>query len=327
MSKPFVITPGEPAGIGPDLVIQAAQSARSTEWLVVADPDLLVERAAVLGLPFKVSTSEKITHKAGELSVLAVGLSTAVTAGTLDCRNAAYVLKTLDVAIEGCLKGDFSALITGPVQKSVINDAGVSFSGHTNYLADACNSKNVVMMLAAGDMRVALATVHIPLAQVASNITIKGLTDTINVVHAAMRHQFGFSRPRILVCGLNPHAGEYGHLGREEIDVIQPVIETLALQGMSITGPYPADTVFTPNVLAQGDVVVTMYHDQGLPVLKYKGFGSAVNITLGLPIIRTSVDHGTALDIAGSGMANTASLMQAINTAGTLVAHGSQSAA
>lgn len=327
MSNTLVITPGEPAGIGPDLVIQAAQSVRTADWLVIADPDLLVERAELLGLKLNISTSASISHKPGELSVIPVKLPAAVTAGVLNCRNSAYVLATLDVAIEGCLKGKFAALVTGPVQKSVINDAGVAFSGHTNYLAKACGSENVVMMLAAGDLRVALATVHISLAQVPSNITIKGLTETISVVHSAMLNQFGIHNPRILVCGLNPHAGEYGHMGREEIDVIQPVVDILSRQGMSVFGPYPADTVFTPDVLAQGDVVIAMYHDQGLPVLKYKGFGSAVNITLGLPIIRTSVDHGTALDIAGSGKANIASLLQALETASTLVEYGSQSAA
>jgi 4-hydroxythreonine-4-phosphate dehydrogenase len=325
--RPLVLTPGEPAGIGPDLVIQLAQSNRNADWLVIADPDLLMQRADILGLKLNISTSANLTRKACELSVLPVHLSASVTAGVLDVRNAAYVLATLDLAVEGCLNGDYSALVTGPVQKSVINDAGVDFTGHTDYLARACNCDNVVMMLATGDLRVALATVHIPLARVSVSLTIPGLSSTLGIVHAAMRDQFGINNPRILVCGLNPHAGEQGHLGREEIEVIQPVIETLSKQGMSVTGPYPADTVFTPNMLAQGDVVVAMYHDQGLPVLKYKGFGSAVNITLGLPLIRTSVDHGTALDIAGSGSASSASLIQALNIASSLVAHGSQSAA
>lgn len=325
--RPLVLTPGEPAGIGPDLVIQLAQSNRNADWLVIADPDLLMQRADILGLKLNISTSASLTRKACELSVLPVHLSAPVTAGVLDVRNAAYVLATLDLAVEGCLNGDYSALVTGPVQKSVINDAGVDFTGHTDYLARACNCDNVVMMLATGDLRVALATVHIPLARVSVSLTIPGLSSTLGIVHAAMRDQFGINNPRILVCGLNPHAGEHGHLGREEIEVIQPVIETLSKQGMSVTGPYPADTVFTPNMLAQGDVVVAMYHDQGLPVLKYKGFGSAVNITLGLPLIRTSVDHGTALDIAGSGSASSASLIQALNIASSLVAHGSQSAA
>ncbi len=327
MTRPLAITPGEPAGIGPDLVIQLAQSKRNTDWLVIADPELLGQRANILGLKLHISMGAGVTREAGELSMVPVPLSVPVTAGVLDKRNSAYVLATLDLAVEGCLSGDYSALVTGPVQKSVISDAGVDFTGHTDYLARACNCENVVMMLAAGDLRVALATVHIPLARVSASLTINGLRDTLRIVHAALRDQFGISNPRILVCGLNPHAGEQGHLGREEIEVIQPVIKALSTQGMSVSGPYPADTVFTPNMLAQGDVVVAMYHDQGLPVLKYKGFGSAVNITLGLPLIRTSVDHGTALDLAGSGSASSASLSQALGMAGTLVAHGSQSTA
>lgn len=325
VSSVLAITPGEPAGIGPDLVIQLAQRQRTEKWRVIADPALLAERAELLGLPLHVSTAEAVSCKAGELSVLPVRMSAAAVAGELNVRNASYVLETLKVAVDGCLRGVFAALVTGPVQKSIINDAGVPFTGHTEYLADACNVPDVVMMLAANKLRVALATVHIPLAEVSANITYAGLTTSLNIIYEAMKTQFGVREPRILVCGLNPHAGESGHLGREEIEVITPVCEAFLERGVQIIGPLPADTLFTEHVLRKGDVVLAMYHDQGLPVLKHQGFGRAVNITLGLPMIRTSVDHGTALDLAGTGKANMGSLCAAMDMALELATHAAQS--
>ncbi|MBV1905955.1 MAG: 4-hydroxythreonine-4-phosphate dehydrogenase PdxA [Pseudomonadales bacterium] len=327
MSTVLAITAGEPAGIGPDLVVQLAQLERSAYIQVIADPEVLQQRASLLGLPLTLLNEREITRSAGHLSVHPISVATSVVPGELNKQNAKYVLETLNAAIQGCLDGQYSALVTGPVQKSVINDAGVPFTGHTEYLAAACKVQHVVMLLVANNLRVALATVHIPLAEVSENITSEGLTRTLHILHAAMIKQFGITSPRILVTGLNPHAGESGYLGREEIDVIHPVCEALMQQGMNVVGPLPADTLFTPAVLEQGDVVLAMYHDQGLPVLKHQGFGKAVNITLGLPIIRTSVDHGTALDLAGTGQANVGSLNAAMALAQELVIHASQSQA
>lgn len=239
--------------------------------------------------------------------------------GKLDVRNGPYILHTLDAAIEGCLRAEFAALVTGPVQKSVINDAGIPFSGHTEYLAEKTHTDKVVMMLATEGLRVALATTHLPLKDVAAAITHEELTQVSNILYLAMQQQFGIANPRILVCGLNPHAGEGGHMGREEIDVITPVLAAQRAQGREFIGPLPADTLFTPKYLAHADAVLAMYHDQGLPVLKYKGFGQAVNVTLGLPIIRTSVDHGTALDLAASGKADLGSLRTALAYAQQMV--------
>ena len=312
----IALTPGEPAGIGPDLVIALAQQAQPHEIVAIADPQLLQARAQQLNLSLRlreVNPQEPPRPGvAGELAVLPVALADQVIPGTLNVKNAPYILQTLDVAIDGCLSGNFAALVTGPVQKSVINDAGIPFSGHTEYLADKTRTPKVVMMLATEGLRVALATTHLPLKDVAAAITRDELTQVTEILHRDMQLQFGIKEPRILVCGLNPHAGEGGHLGREEIDVIEPVLNKLRTGGMDLIGPLPADTLFTPKYLNNADAVLTMYHDQGLPVLKYKGFGQAVNVTLGLPIIRTSVDHGTALDLAATGKADLGSLRTAL---------------
>jgi len=314
----IAVTPGEPAGIGPDLVVSMSQQALPYQLVAIADPDLLAERARSLGLPLTIKpwqASDSAPSKAQEITVLPVPLITSANPGVLNADNAAYVLKTLDKAIDGCQSGMFQAMVTGPVQKSVINDAGIPFSGHTEYLAEKTQTDQVVMMLATEGLRVALVTTHLPLAQVPAAITSELLRDIIHITHNDLQHVFGIQKPRILVCGLNPHAGEDGHMGREEIDIIEPVLRHFTDQGMQLIGPLPADTLFTPKHLEQADAVLAMYHDQGLPVLKHKGFGKAVNITLGLPIIRTSVDHGTALDLAASGKADLGSLQTALSYA------------
>ncbi|MCW9058458.1 MAG: 4-hydroxythreonine-4-phosphate dehydrogenase PdxA [Gammaproteobacteria bacterium] len=319
MTLRLALTPGEPAGIGPDLCILLARQAQAEELVVIADPDLLLARAAELGLPLKIlpfnPDQPPAPTPAGQLRVLPVALRSPVHSGRLDPANAAYVLETLDAAIAGCRDGRFAGLVTGPVHKGIINDAGIPFSGHTEYLAERTGSAQVVMMLAAPGLRVALATTHLPLRAVSDAITVEGLQQVVRVLHQDLRTRFGISSPRILVCGLNPHAGEAGHLGREEIEIIAPALEALRTEGLQLYGPLPADTLFTPRYLEQADAVLAMYHDQGLPVLKHHGFGQAVNITLGLPIIRTSVDHGTALELAGSGRAEVGSLQAAIATA------------
>jgi len=319
----IALTPGEPAGIGPDLVITLAQQAQQHEIVAIADPALLQARAAELGLAIRlrhVNLTEPPTPlAAGELAVFPVALAEPAQAGVLNVNNAHYILKTLDVAIEGCVNGHFAALVTGPVHKSVINDAGVEFSGHTEYLAEKTATEKVVMMLATEGLRVALATTHLPLKDVAAAINTKELAQVLRILHRDMQVQFGIAQPRILVCGLNPHAGEGGHLGREEIEIIEPLLTQLRDEGMNLQGPLPADTLFTPKYLDHADAVLAMYHDQGLPVLKYKGFGQAVNITLGLPIIRTSVDHGTALDLAATGKADLGSLRTALAYALSMV--------
>lgn len=314
----LAITPGEPAGVGPELLVRYAQNPPTdTELVAVCDPELLTKTAAALQLPLKLQPVGSNPHRTGNgsLSVCAVALAAASEFGRLDTANAPYVLQTLERAAHGCLNNEFDALITGPVHKGIINDAGVAFSGHTEFFAEYSGNLPVVMMLATEGLRVALATTHLPLSEVSKAITQPGLTQTLNILHTDLRFKFGIAKPRILVCGLNPHAGEGGHLGMEEINTIQPVLATLRSQGMDLVGPLPADTLFTPHHLDGADAVLAMYHDQGLPVLKYKGFGNAVNITLGLPFIRTSVDHGTALDIAGSGSAHLGSLNTAIRTA------------
>lgn len=312
----IALTPGEPAGIGPDLVIALAQQAQQHEIVAIADPDLLRTRAQQLNLPLRlrdINVQDKPRpNAAGEVAILPVALAEPAIPGKLNVKNAHYILQTLDAAIDGCMQGYFSALVTGPVQKSVINDAGIAFSGHTEYLADKTRTPKVVMMLATEGLRVALATTHLPLKDVAAAITRDELTQVTEILQRDMQLQFGIKAPRILVCGLNPHAGEGGHLGREEIDVIEPVLTGLRARGMNLIGPLPADTLFTPKYLDKADAVLAMYHDQGLPVLKYKGFGQAVNVTLGLPIIRTSVDHGTALDLAATGKADLGSLRTAL---------------
>lgn len=315
----LAITPGEPAGIGPDITIQIAQQPQQTALVAIASPALLKERAALLGLPIKlhpfVPGQSHPPLPAGELYICAVELTTTVEPGKLSTTNADYVLATLRRAAQGCVDGEFSAMVTAPVHKGIINDAGFPFSGHTEFLADYTNTELVVMMLATKGLRVALATTHLPLADVPAAITEDSLTRVIRILQADMVSKFGIAKPRILVCGLNPHAGEGGYLGREEIETIEPTLEKLRAENINLIGPLPADTLFTPKYLEQADAVLAMYHDQGLPVLKHLGFGNAVNITLGLPIIRTSVDHGTALDLAGTGTANAGSLQTAIDYA------------
>ena len=315
----IAITPGEPGGIGPDLVIQAAEQDRSQGGVVVADAKMLEERAQLLDLPLSINEYlESPSTQAGVLTVLNTPLAESVRAGELCVNNAKGTLHALDRAISGCLEGRFAALVTGPMQKSVIMDAGFAFSGHTEHLAERSGVDDVVMMLATGAMRVALATTHLPLHAVPGALTQTLLERRLRILHHAMQRQFGLATPRLLVCGLNPHAGESGHMGREEIDVITPVCEKLCAEGLLIRGPLPADTLFTPQYLNDADAVMAMFHDQGLPVLKYSGFGSAVNITLGLPFIRTSVDHGTALDLAGTGQANLGSFLAALSAANTM---------
>lgn len=312
----LALTPGEPAGIGPDLVVTLAQEAQPHEIVAIADPELLKARAQMLGLPLRlrnINPADKPSPSvAGELAVWPVAMAVPAQPGVLNIANAPYILRTLDTAIAGCSRGDFAALVTGPVHKSVINDAGIAFSGHTEYLADKTATEKVVMMLATKGLRVALATTHLPLREVADAINALELTQVIRILHCDLQTQFGIAKPRIYVCGLNPHAGEGGHLGHEEIDVIEPVLKQLRGEGLDLVGPLPADTLFTPKYLDNADAVLAMYHDQGLPVLKYKGFGQAVNVTLGLPLIRTSVDHGTALDLAATGKADLGSLRTAL---------------
>ncbi len=290
--------------------------------VAIADPDLLRARAQALGLDISLSeldpgATPKI-RAAGHLAIQPVPLRHPARAGELDPANAPYVLETLREAVEGCQKNIFQAMVTGPVQKSVINDAGIAFTGHTEFLAEACGASQVVMMLATRQLRVALATTHLPLRDIPDAITPELLTSTLNILHADLRDKFGIPSPRIAVLGVNPHAGESGHMGREEIDTLIPVMQALRGEGMDLTGPLPADTAFNPKVLDNSDAVFAMYHDQGLPVLKYAGFGEAINITLGLPLVRTSVDHGTALELAGSGEADCRSLEQAILIASEL---------
>jgi len=311
----LALTPGEPAGVGPDLVVRLAQQAQAAELVAIADPDLLAARAQALGLELALSPFDpdapSAASRPGELKVQAVSLAAPVHPGTLDPRNAGYVLETLTQACDGCLEGRFDALVTAPVHKAVINEAGVHFTGHTEFLAERCGSEPV-MMLATPGLRVALVTTHLPLSQVSAAITRPHLVEVIEILNRDLRQRFGIARPRILVCGLNPHAGEGGHLGREEIEVIEPVLADLRGRGMNLIGPLPADTAFVPKRLTEADAVLAMYHDQGLPVLKRLGFGQAANITLGLPIIRTSVDHGTALDLAGTDRADLGSLETAL---------------
>lgn len=325
----IVITPGEPAGIGPDLCIQLAREpGTDNERIVIADPLLLLERAAQVGLrlllnPFDPAAPRRASP-ANTLSIIPVSLRAPTVPGQLNVANADYVLETLQTAVSVCLKGDADAMVTGPVQKSIINDAGYPFTGHTEFLADLCGVELTVMMLATPGLRVALATTHLPLAQVPAAITAPLLRNIIRILDADLRHRFGIARPAILVCGLNPHAGEGGHLGREEIEIIEPVLHEMRALGVNLIGPLPADTLFTAKYLDHADAVLSMYHDQGLPVLKFKGFGNASNITLGLPIIRTSVDHGTALDLAGTGKASLGSLQEAIATAQLMARHTRQ---
>ena len=320
----LAITAGEPAGIGPDLCLMLAQQPASCERVVIADPQLLEQRAAQLGLRVELQPFDPdalpAAQAAGQLSVLPVSLAAECRPGELNRANAAYVLDTLRLAGAGALNGTFDAIVTAPVHKGIINDAGVPFSGHTEFFAEQTATEQVVMMLACPGLRVALATTHLPLRQVADAITGPLIERVMRILHNDLLSKFGIATPRILVCGLNPHAGEDGHLGREELDIIIPALERLRAEGMHLIGPLPADTLFTPKHLDQADAVLAMYHDQGLSVLKHKGFGNAVNITLGMPIIRTSVDHGTALDLAGTGQANPGSLQVALDTAIQMIA-------
>ena len=319
----LAVTAGEPAGIGADLCLMMAKKSFPAQLVVVADPELLDQRAKALHLEIKLIQFDPVDHSPAEpgcLLVAPIHLAAPVIAGQVNPENSHYVLKTLEFAAQGCVDGTFDAMVTAPVHKEVINTAGVPFSGHTEFLAEQTNTSKVVMMLATKGLRVALATTHLPLSEVPAAITPDSLTQVIHILHKEMRVKFGIHQPHILVCGLNPHAGEGGHLGMEEIQTIIPVLEQCRSQGMNLTGPLPADTLFNPTLLNSADAVLAMYHDQGLPVLKFKGFGKAVNITLGLPIIRTSVDHGTALDLAGTGKADPGSLYTAINTALAMIA-------
>lgn len=315
----LVVSAGEPAGIGPELCLWLATQSFDAEITVLADRDALAARAQSSALIAGQSIEfldgpAKQAQQAGQLAVIHHALASECEPGQLNTANAAQVLSLLDTAMLGCANGQFDALVTAPLQKSVINDAGISFSGHTEYLADFFQAQTV-MMLTAGSLRVALATTHLPLAEVPLAITKVGLTEHLSILHSELQRKFGLSQPRILVAGLNPHAGESGHLGREEIEVIEPVLKHLRAQGMNLIGPLPADTLFLPKYLAEADAVFAMYHDQGLPVLKHAGFGEAVNITLGLPIIRTSVDHGTALDLVNSPKIDSGSMKAAILSA------------
>ena len=319
-AKRFALTPGEPAGIGPDLCLLLARDSQPHALIAIASIELMRVRAAELGLDITLIevTPDRWPDQpaaAGSLYVWDTPLASPVMSGQLTAANAPYVLTTLQRAGNGCMDGSFAGMITAPVHKGVINEAGIPFSGHTEFLAELTGTEQVVMMLATRGLRVALVTTHLPLKDVAAAITAERLQRVTRILHADLVSKFGIARPRILVCGLNPHAGEGGHLGREEIEVIEPALEALRHEGIDLVGPLPADTLFTPKHLDNCDAVLAMYHDQGLPVLKYKGFGAAVNVTLGLPIVRTSVDHGTALDLAGTGQVDTGSLQVALETA------------
>ena len=317
MTLNLALTPGEPSGVGPDLLIQLVQQKQQQQIIAFADPDMLADRATMLGLPLNLVEVQDdfVSSTPSELAVVTVKVAMPVEPGVLNQANAPYVLNCLDAAIASCQEGLCQAMVTGPVQKSIINDAGIKFSGHTEYLAEKTKSDTVVMMLATEELRVALATTHLPLRDVPDAISVELLMPIIDVLYQDLQNKFGIKQPTILVSGLNPHAGEGGHLGHEEINVIAPVIRHYREAGRNIVGPLPADTLFTQKHLMSADAVLVMYHDQGLPVLKYQGFGRAANITLGLPIIRTSVDHGTALDIAGTGCADIGSLHAAIKVA------------
>ncbi len=317
----IAITAGEPAGIGPDLCLMLAQQSIDADIIIIGDIDMLAARAKQLNLHIALSKylpSERplvAVGKAASISVMHIPTQATVVARKLDSRNSQYVLNTLNAAVEGCENQLFDAIVTAPVHKGIINEAGIPFTGHTEFFAEQTNTQQVVMMLVGGGLRVALATTHLPLSKVASAINQQSLETTIRILHADLISKFNISNPRILVAGLNPHAGENGYLGDEEITTINPVLARLRDEGMQLMGALPADTLFTNQHLANADAVLAMYHDQGLSVLKYASFGNGVNITLGLPIIRTSVDHGTALDLAGTGMVNTGSMQAALNLA------------
>ena len=321
MTTRIAITPGEPAGIGPDITLAIAQQQWSAQLVVFADKDMMLQRANELGLEIQLIDFEPDAakqQKAGQLHIVHIPCSKKVTAGVLDPDNGQYVVETLRQACNGNMNGMFDAVVTGPVHKGNINRSGVSFSGHTEFFAHQANTPDVVMMLATEGLRVALATTHIPLAFVSKAITQERLHKVITILNHDLKTKFGIKQPHIYVCGLNPHAGEDGHLGTEEIDTIIPSLNALREQGITLSGPLPADTIFHEKYLQEADAVLAMFHDQGLPVLKYKGFGNSVNITLGLPFVRTSVDHGTAIDLAATGKADSGSFVTAIEHAITL---------
>lgn len=320
MSLPVIaVTSGEPGGIGPELCLRLQARKFQARIVVLADRALLEQRARLLGGRVDLVDYRPQTATGAGVELLHCPLAVPAMPGALDPANAPYVLALLDRALAGCRTGEFAAMVTAPVHKGIINQAGIPFSGHTEYLAAKTATPRVVMMLAGdtpqGPLRVALATTHLPLRAVADAIDATMLEETLRIVHADMRRKYGITSPRILVAGLNPHAGEDGYLGREEIDTMAPVLARLRAEGMQLTGPLPADTMFTPPILIQGDCVLAMYHDQGLTALKYATFGNGINVTLGLPVIRTSVDHGTALAIAGKGTADPGSLFEAVNEA------------
>ncbi len=306
-SAPIAYTTGDPAGIGMDIIIQAAHKSVLSDMVVLTNTDWLSFRAEALELPVVLLEANETVTRKGQLRVEHIDSE--------EEHSAFFTMAFLDRAIGGCLSGEFSAMVTGPVNKAVINDAGFAFTGHTEYIAEKTQAELPVMMLATEGLRVALMTTHLPLRNVADAITADLVDLVCRIVHDDLRDKFSIEKPRILMCGLNPHAGEGGYLGREEIDVIQPALDALEKNGIHIQGPYPADTLFQEKYLQGADAVIAMYHDQGLPVLKFKGFGQAANITLGLPIVRTSVDHGTAYDLVGSGKADIGSLMTAIEVA------------
>ena len=323
----IIICSGEPAGIGPDIVIKAAQQGFDATLAVVGDPNLLRDRAELLGIALDINGYESTDKsnsrylencpraRSGRVSVIPLEVSTPVTPGKLDRKNSRYVIQCIDTAVDLCRSGEFDAMVTAPVHKGIINDAGIPFSGHTEWIAKRTGADQPVMMLANGTTRVCLVTTHLPLKDVPGQITVSRIKSVLEVMASSLTHLYRIPDPRIGVCGLNPHAGEGGHLGNEEIEIIQPAILEMRQQGLNLIGPLPADTAFTQTQLSQLDGVLAMYHDQGLPVIKHSGFGDAVNVTLGLPIIRTSVDHGTALELAGSGLATASSLVSAINLA------------
>lgn len=319
----IVITPGEPAGVGPELLARWVHEPRPTQaerprMVAVGDPDLFMERARSIGLPIRAVVNPSAPLAADEVEVVPVTLPRLSRAGELDPANAGYVLETLDIAIDGCRSGRYKAMVTGPVHKGVINESGRHFSGHTEYLAASLEARLPVMLLVSPTMRVALLTTHLPLSAVPGAVTRERLKLTLEILRGDLQAKFGIASPSIAVLGLNPHAGEGGHLGREEIDVMDPVLNEMRTRGWSVVGPLPADTAFTKEKLPGFDAVLSMFHDQGLPVIKHGAFGRVVNVTLGLPVIRTSVDHGTALDIAGTGRADPGSLFAAVDLASML---------
>lgn len=318
----ILLTPGEPAGIGPDIMVQMAQEAWAAELICVANPGLLTARAKQLELPLTLlpfTTTGPVTqHQPHTLKIIPVPLAVPVTAGQLNAANAKYVLSTLEIATDYCLQQQANALVTGPVHKGILNTAGFAFSGHTEFLAARCQAAHPLMLFVVPQTKVALVTTHLPLAAVPAAITQEKLLTTLQILHAELIRKFQLDDPTILVCGLNPHAGEQGYLGREEIEIIAPALAAARAADINVIGPLPADTIFTHRQLATADAVLAMYHDQALSVVKYMSFGHAVNVTLGLPIIRTSVDHGTALDVAGTLQADAGSLHAAVKLAITL---------